>query len=421
MINPLEHKNIKGLLKTRADGSLIKRESTTLEFKSDFDWDIRSSRIKYLKTVAAFANKSGGYIVFGVSDTPRQLVGITKPFMIIDDAQISQFFNQYISPCPNFEREELKIGDKRFGFIYIYPSDTKPVVCIKDYDNILRESSIYFRYSAQSCLIKSGDLIHLIEEAKKREADRWMKLFSKVSSIGINKVGVFDFEKGKISTQKGNSFILDEKLLKRIKVLDQYSEQADGAEAVKIIGNIDRSGAVINRPFAIHDDDIISSFLLNKEVLEPKEYIESMCYQSSGYLPIYFFVLKAGISPKEALILLKKTKSRSQSKKRLMSRLTDDNKLEIIGSSYPIDNTTSVRIKRNNYYNNLLNNEEINYSTTGEVKRLLEAVCNLTFGTFDMNFVKEILMDVFNNYYETNLGTFIRQTICYIDLIENKK
>src|SRR5690606_648252 len=108
----------------------------------------------------------------------------------------SQFFNQYITPSPNFEREELVIGGKKFGVLYVYPSELKPVVCIKDYDKILSESSIYYRYCGQSCVIKSGDLIHLIDEAKKKEADKWMNFFTKVSSIGIHNAGIFDATSG---------------------------------------------------------------------------------------------------------------------------------------------------------------------------------------------------------------------------------
>ena len=340
--------------------------------------------------------------------------------MLIDDAQISQFFNQYISPCPDFEREEIELNNMKFGVLYVHPSEFKPVVCVKDYDKILSESSIYYRYNGQSCVIKSGDLIHLIEEAKKKETDKWMNFFTKISSIGIRNAGIFDASSGKISTNKGNSFILDENLLKRIKVLDSYSEQEEGAEAVRIIGQIDKTGAVINRPFAIHDDDIISGYLLNKDIIAPKEYIEAMCYQSSGFMPIYHYIKKADISENDALKIIEKSKSRSQAKKRLIQRLADDGKIAIIGADIPLDNTTAVRAKRQNYYDQIINNEQIIYKTTGEVKRLLEAICNLTVGTFDFKFVKGLLMVIYNNYYQTNLSTFIRQTICYIDLIENK-
>lgn len=420
MSNPLETKKMRELLSVKADGNLLKRESTTLEFKQNFDWDVRASRVKYLKTIASFANKTGGYMVFGVSDSPRKLLGITKPFLQIDDSQISQFINQFLSPSPEFEREECEIEGKKFGFIYVYTAETKPIVCIKDYDTVLRESTIYHRYSGQSCIIKSGDLMQMLDETKQKETDKWMKFFSKVSSIGVDNAGIYDSSSGKISTNKGNSFILDEQLLKRIKILDKYSEREDGAEAVKIIGEIDKTGAVINRPFAIHDEEIIKGFLEGKPILQPREYIEAMCYQSSGNMPIYHFIKSADMTLEDSLKILRKPKTRSQAKKRLIERIQNDEKIEKLSGQFPIDETSAIRIKRGKFHNQLLALEEIETQNVGEAKRLLEAICNLNKGNYDSEFVKSVILKLYVEYYESKISTFLRQVICYIDLIENK-
>jgi len=420
MQSPLDNSIIIELLKTKANGRLYKRESTALEFKSDFDWDVRESRIKYLKSIASFANRSGGYMIFGVSDSPRLISGITKSFMEIDDYQISQFINLYLSPAPDFEREEFIINEKKIGVMFVRPVERKPVVCIKSYSSIITDSSIYYRYNSLSCIINSGDLIHLLEEAKQKENDKWMKLFTTVSTVGVHNAGIFDIKSGKISTQKGNSYVLDENLLKRLKVLDKYSQQEDGAEAVKIIGEIDKTGTVINRPFAIHDDDIISGFLYNKEINAPMAYLEAMCYQSSGFMPIYFYIKKTDSSNSDILRKLKKVKTKSQAKKRLSARLENDNNILNQFENLIMEDTTSVRAKRLKYHNQLINGDEVSYKNIGEVKRLLEAVCNLKTGTYDSDFVKNVLVDIYNNYYSSNLSSFLRKTICYLDLLENK-
>ena len=49
--NPLDIKKIKELLKTKTDGSLYKRESTTLEFKADF------THVKIVKSSFVTVNK----------------------------------------------------------------------------------------------------------------------------------------------------------------------------------------------------------------------------------------------------------------------------------------------------------------------------------------------------------------------------
>jgi len=49
------------------------RESSQLEFKEQFNW---LSKANYAKSMVAFANNKGGYIVFGIKDQPRELVGL---------------------------------------------------------------------------------------------------------------------------------------------------------------------------------------------------------------------------------------------------------------------------------------------------------------------------------------------------------
>lgn len=53
----------------RSDGSVNSRESVTVEFKEQYSNGIAS----YARTMAAFANKKGGYIIFGVAILPEKL------------------------------------------------------------------------------------------------------------------------------------------------------------------------------------------------------------------------------------------------------------------------------------------------------------------------------------------------------------
>ena len=54
-------------------GNLKSRESNTVEFKESFN---KNSTAKYAKTMAAYANNSGGYIIFGIMDAPRNIIGL---------------------------------------------------------------------------------------------------------------------------------------------------------------------------------------------------------------------------------------------------------------------------------------------------------------------------------------------------------
>lgn len=55
---------------------LSKQESKTLEFKREFN---NSNKEKILQTIIAFANGSGGNIVFGIDDD-RKIIGVANPF-----------------------------------------------------------------------------------------------------------------------------------------------------------------------------------------------------------------------------------------------------------------------------------------------------------------------------------------------------
>ena len=56
-------------------GNIIARESSEIEFKESFNF---GNMPKYSKTMAAFANNKGGYILFGIKDSPRELIGTDK-------------------------------------------------------------------------------------------------------------------------------------------------------------------------------------------------------------------------------------------------------------------------------------------------------------------------------------------------------
>ena len=406
------------------EGNRIKsRETHQIEFKQDFDWDDKRNRIKYLKSVAAFANRDGGYMIFGVSDSPRNLVGMTKSFNEIDDADISSFINEYLTPSPVFERREYEDRGQRVGIVYIHPSDKKPIVCAKTYDTLLIESSIYYRYSSKSDRIKSGDLIHLIKEEKELESQKWMALFTKISTIGVHNIGLYNSKDGKITTQKNNQFVLDEDLIKRLKVIDLYSENKEGAEAIKIIGEIDSSGTIITKSKYLHDNDIIKCFLDDAEVDQPGEYLKAMCYQTSGTLPVYYYLRSAGLSIEQGIRFLGEVNKNSQAKTKLINRLNSDTTIENAHNNCSINSGTSIGNTRLELHNKILNpeREEIDISSSEQSRRALEAIMNLNHGEYDTVMVKGVLKDILNKYYKNGkLSNPVRQAVAYIDLIENR-
>ena len=96
---------------------LISRESSTLEFKESFNVQILW---KYAKTMAAFANKEGGYIIFGVKDKPRTVVGLNNDvFESFDDEKIVKKLNELFAPEIRYERRTVPYENVNIGVILL--------------------------------------------------------------------------------------------------------------------------------------------------------------------------------------------------------------------------------------------------------------------------------------------------------------
>ena len=67
---------------------ILAGESKNVEFKEN----LPEKSIKYMKSVVAFANGTGGKIIFGIADKSREVVGFDKEevFKIIVNRQLSR-------------------------------------------------------------------------------------------------------------------------------------------------------------------------------------------------------------------------------------------------------------------------------------------------------------------------------------------
>ena len=83
MRNALSLENLTGIFRvsSKEPSRIINREGTTIEFKESYN---HGNMAQYFKAMAAFANNQGGYILFGIGDKPRRLIGLK-------DKSLSQF------------------------------------------------------------------------------------------------------------------------------------------------------------------------------------------------------------------------------------------------------------------------------------------------------------------------------------------
>src|SRR5690606_15196646 len=123
-------------------------ENDVLEFKKSFTPRAKS---KYSKTCAAFANTKGGYIIFGIDDETRELVGLTgDSFDKLNPAVISQSLNSNFAPNISFDLRVFHFQGKKFGILYVFEAAEKPVISIKNDGEDVKEGEIYYRYGGRS-------------------------------------------------------------------------------------------------------------------------------------------------------------------------------------------------------------------------------------------------------------------------------
>ncbi len=424
---PFSQENLNEIFKTSPidPERVISRESSSLEFKESFGW---ASLPKYLKTSAAYANTKGGYIVFGIANKPRRLCGLSganlRLFEDIDQEKMSQNFNEHFAPEIEWMIQEYELQGKIFGLLYIHEVKDKPVVCIKNSGKELKESDIYYRYRGRSQRIKYPELKAILETKRQTEQRLWMQHLENIARIGVREAGIFDLHTGSV-TGSGGSFLIDESLLSQLSFIKEgeFSE-VKGKPALKLIGHVEPlAGSVIDtgkrHPMKIKGiriGDIVLSALNQDNVPEPDEYIKQICFESTAFLPVYYFIKKSGMTLDKTVEVLEGVVSRSARRGKLIERLKSGNTQ---GLAIPNGSTTAATKKRN--FAEALRSKKVSAGLTGkELEYCLQAIRGLTADEvkFNSKYIRELLRNWFNNYYASakcSLADNLRRAICWVD------
>ena len=237
---------ISELLRQKSDGSLFHREQKDLEFKESFNLN---GLAVYFSDFAAFANNSGGYIIFGVTNSPRELKGLSKSsleqFNKIDEEKISGFINEHFAPYMDWEMGTIKIGEKIFGIFYVCKSLAKPVICKKgdDRQNI-KNGEIYYRYAGRTEVIQYSELANIIENRIKENNEQWLRKVKKIGEAGPSNVGILDTVSGVMEANQG-TLLIDKELIKEINFIKEGSfNEKRGAKTLKLVGSVQPIGSV---------------------------------------------------------------------------------------------------------------------------------------------------------------------------------
>lgn len=358
MKNPLSLEVLTGIFRVspKEPSRIINREGTTIEFKESYN---HGNMAQYFKAMAAFANNQGGYILFGIGDKPRRLIGLKdKSLSQFEELKVEDFTKallDYFSPEIKWEHCTFEFHDMSFGVIYVYPLMRKPCICKKHYDAqnakySLKEGDIYYRYGGRSERIRYAELASIIDETRKNEERQWLNFAKRAVRIGVSNAALLDLKSGNLSGSTG-SVVIDGELLQKLAFIREgIFVETGGTPTLRLIGDITEisTGKVVVTETArkvvraIEPSDIVQAFLENKPVDEPIEYIKRICSATSANYPVYFFMRQASMTASDALSVVKQTTSRGVAKDKLIERLEGKN---ILQSKLPISSTSAGKQK----------------------------------------------------------------------------
>lgn len=232
------------LSKTDSKGFLKKREGNDVEYKESF---INKSLAKYIKTAAAFANKNGGVLIFGVKDSPHKKIGLNnETFEKYDNAEFSKSINDILEPEILFEKGIIEIDNLKFGYYYFKESNNKPIITKKNFGNNqeIKEGEIYFRYSARNEKIRYSELKNILNENKKKFEKDWINIIKNISDIGINNINLINLKNGDTFDKNGKYVIFDSEILKEMNYIKEGEFiEKEGAPTLTLKGELE----VINK------------------------------------------------------------------------------------------------------------------------------------------------------------------------------
>jgi len=333
----LENQLITILALREGSSKILKnRESTQIEFKQSFNL---ANLPQYARTMTAYSNTEGGFLVFGVSNAPREIVGVNvRRFDSIEPAKITAFLNAHLSPEIAWELGLIDFAGFKLGFLYTEEHTRKPVVVTTNSGKDLKEGEIYYRYRGQTTAIKYPELRAIIDARLDEERRGWLQHLGTISRSGPSNVAILDTIQGKLFGA-GAPFLIDESLLRQIKFIREgHFTESTGAPALKLVGELKTLGAVTAEKVVhrgIHFEDLVTAFLASRH-LDPedaKSYLMETCHQMSPYSPIFYFVRSAGISLQNAIQLLEDRKCGLRSTRRdILKRLSGERTIAPIGA-----------------------------------------------------------------------------------------
>ncbi len=132
-------------------------ESEKLDYKLEFKLELESSKKEFAKDVCAIANSKGGrgYIIFGIRDKIKEVVGVTTK--VYDEERVQQLVSSRLDPPVPVRLEELIYQEKKVVVLTIFKSEQLP-------HQIIQTGTFYIRRGSTSDVARRHELAAMLQE-----------------------------------------------------------------------------------------------------------------------------------------------------------------------------------------------------------------------------------------------------------------
>ncbi|CDF58722.1 helix-turn-helix domain-containing protein [Thermobrachium celere] len=136
---------------------LSKPEGPKLDFKENIYLNTEGEKKELARDVCAIANSFGGrgYIIYGVEDKTKKVVGINKEDF--NEEKIQQIISTRIDPPVSITAEVVNLHGKNIGIITIYNSNNRP-------HQLKENGTFYIRRGSTTDFMHKEEIAYMLQE-----------------------------------------------------------------------------------------------------------------------------------------------------------------------------------------------------------------------------------------------------------------
>ncbi|MBZ4662970.1 MAG: hypothetical protein JG776_652 [Caloramator sp.] len=136
---------------------LSKPEGPKLDYKEDISLNTEGEKKELARDVCAIANSYGGrgYIIYGIEDKTKKIVGINKDDF--NEEKIQQIISTRLDPPATVSAELVNYHGKYLGIITIYNSNNKP-------HQLKENGAFYIRRGSTTDFMHKEEIAYMLQE-----------------------------------------------------------------------------------------------------------------------------------------------------------------------------------------------------------------------------------------------------------------